>query len=185
MDKFPEFRSPDGSPLPEVAIVGRSNVGKSSFINHLLQQKNLARVSATPGKTQTVNFFLVDEALLLVDLPGYGYAKRPREIKKTWASSIDAYFQNRPTLKLICLLIDCRRKPTEDDLQFAAWARHFGKPVLIIFTKSDTLSPRLLLQSRVEALKLLDLPSSIYYSIKDGKSRRIAIDKICEALWGN
>lgn len=185
MDHFPSLRTPHGNFLPEVAIVGRSNVGKSSLINHLLQNKNLARVSSSPGKTQTINFFNVDDALALVDLPGYGYAKRPGDLRKTWAQSIDHYFQTRSTLKLICLLIDSRRRPTEDDLQFVSWARYFQKPILIIFTKSDTLSPLILEKNKQESLALLGVSDGIYYSIKDGKSRQIVIEKIKEVLWGN
>jgi len=178
LDRFPELRDQHGSLMSEIAIAGRSNVGKSSLINHLFNHKNLARISSTPGKTQTINFFDVDNQLILVDFPGYGFAKRSHETQEKWAASIDKYLQNRPTLALILLLIDCRRMPTEDDLAFVEWAHHFHKPLLIIFTKSDTLSEHERGKNTEAALKLLNEVDSIYYSIKDSRSKKALIDKI-------
>ena len=108
LTEFPTLKDPRGKPLPEIALVGRSNVGKSSLINHLLGQKKMAKTSATPGKTQLLNFFLVDEQFLLVDLPGYGYAKAPPGEIEKWSHAIDAYINGRPTLRLILLLVDSR-----------------------------------------------------------------------------
>lgn len=178
LEQFPELRDQHGSLMPEIAIAGRSNVGKSSLINHLFNHKNLARTSSTPGKTQTLNFFDVDNQLVLVDLPGYGFAKRSHDTQEKWATSIDRYLQNRPTLALILLLIDSRRMPTEDDLAFIEWAHHFHKPILIIFTKSDTLSEHERKKNTETALKFLNEADSIYYSIKDSRSRKALIDKI-------
>jgi GTP-binding protein len=178
LDKLPEFRDKHGNILLEVVIAGRSNVGKSSLINHLFNHKNLARVSSTPGKTQTINFFEVDGQLILVDLPGYGYAKRPRETQKSWAASIDNYFQNRATVILILLLIDSRHPPSKDDIAFAQWASHFNKPFLIIFTKCDTLSEHERKKNTEAALNLLNETDSVYYSIKEARSRKVLADKI-------
>lgn len=178
MDKFHEYRDRYGTLMPEIAIAGRSNVGKSSLINHLFNHKHLARVSSTPGKTQTLNFFDVDEQLILVDLPGYGYAKRGREVQQKWAESIDKYLQNRSNLALILLLIDSRHPPTKDDMAFAKWATHFHKPLLIIFTKCDMLSEHERIKNTEASLKLLGQSDSIYYSIKDARSRKVLVDKI-------
>lgn len=178
MDQFSEFRNQQGDVMPEIAIAGRSNVGKSSLINHLFNQKNLAKISSIPGKTQTINFFEVDNQLIFVDLPGYGFAKRSKEIQEKWAKSIDTYLQNRPTLSLILLLIDSRRFPTEDDLAFSSWASHFHKPLLIIFTKSDTLSGLERKRNSEIALEFLNQTDSIYYSIRDPHSRKALKEKI-------
>lgn len=178
MDKFLEYKDQNGNIMPEIAIAGRSNVGKSSLINHLFNHKGLARVSSTPGKTQTLNFFDVDNQLILVDLPGYGYAKRSQEAQKKWAESIDIYFQNRSNLVLILLLIDSRHLPSEDDLAFVQWAEHFHKPLLIIFTKCDTLAEHERKKKTEAALKFLNQTDSVYYSIKDARSRKILADKV-------
>lgn len=178
LEKFPEFRDKDGKLLPEVVIVGKSNVGKSSLINHLFNDKSLARVSSTPGKTQTINFFDVDEQCILVDLPGYGFAKRSHEIKEKWAACIDHYLQHRPTIALLLLLIDARRLPSEADLAFVSLATQLQKPLLIIFTKSDTLSDHERKKNGETALKLMDQTDSVYYSIKDARSRKAIVEKI-------
>ena len=135
LTSFPEFRSKHGELLPEIAIAGRSNVGKSSLINHLLNHKNLARVSSLPGKTQTINFFNIDDTLIMADLPGYGFAKRSKTLQEEWAVGIDLYLKNRPSLKLLLLLIDSRRLPAEEELTLILWAEHYQKPILIILTK--------------------------------------------------
>ncbi len=167
LNKLPELD------LPEIVLAGKSNVGKSSLINHLFRRKNIARVSATPGKTQTLNYFIVDEMVALVDLPGYGFAKRSKESQEKWAESLENYFQTRKNLALILLLIDIRRTPGEEDLALMQWANHFNKPLLMIFTKSDTIP---------EHERKKTPPTSIYYSIKDPKSRKALIDKINAVL---
>lgn len=125
--------------LPEIAIAGRSNVGKSTLINHLLNTK-LAKTSSIPGKTQSINFYKIDEQVALVDLPGYGYAKVSKPIKDKWSGVIDYYLQERKELKLILLLIDSRRELTKEDHAFAKWAAFHKKQVMFIFTKSDKIS---------------------------------------------
>ena len=129
--------------VPQVAFSGRSNVGKSSLINSLLQRKSLARVSGTPGKTVTVNFYSVDQKLLLVDLPGYGYAKRTFEDKQKWSALTDGYFTNNKNLdsvKLICQLVDSRTGPTEDDYNMLYYMREAGLPHILVATKTDKLN---------------------------------------------
>jgi GTP-binding protein len=169
LDEVPAFRSGHGAILPEVALVGRSNVGKSSLLNHLLQRTKLAKVSAKPGKTYTINYFNIDDELIIVDLPGYGYAKRPEELKAKWSEAIDHYLENRSSLALILLLIDSRRDPSPEDVALMEWAKHRKKPLLLIFTKSDTVAKKL---------------EGIPYSIKDAKSRPRLIKAINQTLYG-
>ena len=126
--------------LPEIAFAGRSNVGKSSLINRLIQRKNLVKTSARPGKTQSLNFFLVDDSLYLVDLPGYGYAKVPKKMKDSWQSLITGYLETRETLKCVIVIIDLRHSLKVSDLQLADWLRSSGVPLLIVYTKIDKLS---------------------------------------------
>ena len=129
--------------LPQVAFSGRSNVGKSSLINSLLNRKNLARVSGEPGKTITINFYDIDKKLYLVDLPGYGYAKRTFEDKKRWSALTDGYFtgnRNIDALKLVCQLVDSRTGPTSDDLDMLYYLREAELPHIIVATKTDKLN---------------------------------------------
>ena len=125
---------------PEVAFVGRSNVGKSSIINALTNRRKLAKVSQTPGKTRLINFFLINEELYLVDLPGYGYAKVSKSEKESWGKTIETYLLEREQLKKVVLLVDSRHKPTADDIMMHEWIKHFGYKVIVIATKSDKLS---------------------------------------------
>ena len=168
--------------LSEVAIVGRSNVGKSSLINHLLKQKQLARVSQKPGKTVTLNFFNIDDALILVDLPGYGYAARSQSDVLKWSESIDRYFNRSTSLRLILLLVDSRRDLTQEDIDIIKWALHHRKALLLIFTKSDTLSAQEKTQLTEKISSFRPTVSSMYYSIKEGKSRDMLISKINQLL---
>lgn len=126
--------------LPEFAMVGRSNVGKSSLINALLRRKNLARTSQSPGKTQTINFYLVNRALYLVDLPGYGYAQVSWNEREKWRKMIEEYLLHRANLRGIIQLVDIRHPPTRDDLTMTEWLRHFQKPFIVIATKADKIS---------------------------------------------
>lgn len=169
------------APLPEMAFVGRSNVGKSSLINHLFNSR-CAKTSSTPGKTQSINFYTIDEILALVDLPGYGYAQITKEIKAQWGELIDQYLTTRSSLKLIALLIDCRRSLTEEDLALIQWANFHQKPLIILLTKIDKLNTtekQKLLQQE-EFLKL-PVQTIIPYSIKE-ESGRIALRKLFRTL---
>jgi GTP-binding protein len=137
LEGLPSIKLSNGKFAPEIAFIGRSNVGKSSLINTLLHNRTIAKTSSTPGKTQRINFFLVDEEALLVDLPGYGYSKAPKASIEYWSHAIDTYLNQRQTLSLVILLIDIRREPCEEDLMVAKWAAMRGIPFLTIFTKSD------------------------------------------------
>lgn len=178
LDPTQEILDRHGKPLNEVAIVGRSNVGKSSLINHLLKQKSVARVSSKPGKTIALNFFNIDDALILVDLPGYGYAARSQMDQLSWSESIDTYFKKRKSLKLILLLVDSRRNLTEEDAQVIRWALGHQKELLLVFTKADTLTPREKNRIEEKIASFQPTVTAMYYSIKEGKSRDILISKI-------
>ena len=132
--KFPDHNN------PEIAFAGRSNVGKSSLINGLLNRKNLARTSSTPGKTITINFYLVNKEFFFVDLPGYGYAKAARTERAKWGKMIEKYLNNRPNLKSVFLLVDSRIPPTADDQQMFNWIVEAGFEPVVIATKTDKLS---------------------------------------------
>jgi GTP-binding protein len=126
--------------LPEYAFVGRSNVGKSSLINMLTGVKNLARISSDPGKTRLINFFIVNEEWYLVDLPGYGYARISKKLRKGWDSMVREYIEARESLFYTFLLIDSRHEPQANDLRFIDWMGEKGLPFCLVFTKTDKLS---------------------------------------------
>lgn len=138
----------------------------------------MAKTSATPGKTQLLNFFIIDEKFLLVDLPGYGFAKAPPEEIAKWAQAIDTYINERPTLKLILLLIDCRRDFSDEDRSLLAWAEQKKIPILLIFTKTDKLSP-----AELKA-HMKSHPEGIHYSIMNNGSRHLVEKRIEQILWG-
>lgn len=133
VDQYPEER------LPEIAMAGRSNVGKSSLINMLINRRNLARTSSTPGKTQLVNFYEIDNQFRLVDLPGYGYARVSKEIKKTWGGIIETYLKERKGLLEVILLVDLRHKPTTQDIEMYQWIKKFGFNGIVVATKHDKI----------------------------------------------
>ncbi|MEN2765707.1 ribosome biogenesis GTP-binding protein YihA/YsxC [Ornithinibacillus xuwenensis] len=125
--------------LPEVALAGRSNVGKSSFINKLINRKNLARTSSKPGKTQTLNFYRINDAFYFVDVPGYGYAKVSKTEREKWGKMMEEYFQTRESLKAVLLITDIRHEPTRDDIQMYDFLKHFDLPVVVVATKMDKI----------------------------------------------
>lgn len=132
--KCPESR------LPEYAFIGRSNVGKSSLINMLTRHSGLAKTSSKPGKTQTINHFIIDDSWYLVDLPGYGYAGVSKELREKWVRMIDQYFLQRPNLQLVFVLVDSRLEPQKNDISFINKLGELGVPFAIIFTKTDKIS---------------------------------------------
>lgn len=159
--------------FPEVAFAGRSNVGKSTLINVLTNRKKLAATSATPGKTRLINFFVLNGSLGLVDLPGYGFAKVPLETRKEWGPMVESYLRNRPNLKLVIMLIDSRRTPSDGDLQLMGWLRAFGNEFLIVVTKSDKLSRNELSKQAAVIRKALGIEQQdlIFFSAKTGDGK--------------
>ena len=131
--------SPDALSKKEFAFIGRSNVGKSSLINSLTGRKNLARTSKTPGRTQLINFFLINDNIYFVDLPGYGFAKVPANVKKNWGNIIETYLSSERE-KIVFLLLDIRRIPSNEDIEMLEWLEHFDIEYYIIFTKNDKVS---------------------------------------------
>ncbi len=164
--------------LPEVAFAGRSNVGKSSVINCLVHRKSLAKTSSSPGKTRLLNFFVVNSALSLVDLPGYGFAKVPEKVRRSWGSMVETYLKSRKELRLLVLLVDARHPPTQQDLQLVEWLRQYRIPFVAILTKIDKVS-RSKRQSQMENImkSLGELEERfIPFSAVTGEGRTI--------LWG-
>ena len=144
-------RLPDNT-LPEIAFAGKSNVGKSSLINALMNRKALARTSAQPGKTQTINFYNINDAMYLVDLPGYGYAKVAQEVREKWGKLIERYLHGSKQLKAVFLLIDIRHEPSENDRQMYEWIVYQGYDPIIIATKLDKIK-RSQLQKQLKILQ--------------------------------
>jgi GTP-binding protein len=132
-DQYPE------TTIPEFALAGRSNVGKSSFINKMLNRKGLARISSKPGKTQTLNFYLINEILHFVDVPGYGYAKVSKSEREAWGKMIETYFTSREQLRAVVLIVDLRHPPTEDDRMMYDFLKHYEIPCIVIATKADKI----------------------------------------------
>lgn len=141
-----------GSNIPEIAFAGRSNVGKSSIINALLNRKNIARTSSTPGKTREINFYNVDETLYFVDLPGYGYASVSKEKKSNWGSIIETYLNSRQQLRLIVMMVDIRHKPSADDQMMYQWIVSNNLTHIIVASKSDKI-PRGQIKTRLAEIK--------------------------------
>ncbi len=148
--------------LMEIAFAGRSNVGKSSFINSMLGRKNLARTSSSPGKTRTINFYNVDEKLRLVDLPGYGYAKVSKEEKSSWAKIINEYLESRENLKEVFLLVDIRHDPTAQDKEMFRFIKEAGFSGIVVATKSDKMSKSKALNQIKNIAKVLKIENTDY-----------------------
>jgi GTP-binding protein len=169
----------------EVAFVGRSNVGKSSIINALTNRRHLAKVSGIPGKTRLINFFLINDSFYLVDLPGYGYAKVSKVEKESWGKIIETYLVGRQELKRVILLVDCRHKPTGDDVLMFNWIKHYGYEVIVVATKSDKLTKNELRKSEVvikETLKLGNEDKLVFFSSLKKEKREEVIDLLFDKL---
>jgi GTP-binding protein len=160
---------------PEIAFLGRSNVGKSSLINSLLSVRGLARTSSTPGRTQSLNFFQINDQLRFVDFPGFGYARVSREIKSSWAEMATSYLAKRRQLVLSIHIVDSRHEPTKQDLQLHEWLEQSNKSRLIVATKSDKLSNNELKKNLEHIARVLNDDSVMAYSAKSGRGR--------EELW--
>jgi GTP-binding protein len=160
---------------PEVAFAGRSNVGKSSLLNTLVNRKNLARTSSTPGRTQVLNFFRVNDRFTFVDLPGYGYARVSFEVKKSWRGMVETYLRNRLNLKAVVVIIDIRRGIEEEDRNLMEWLKKEGKHVLPILTKVDKLT-RKEKEARVrevgKEISEIGTQKPILFSAKTGEGRK-------------
>jgi GTP-binding protein len=176
---FPRLLDIHGNPLAEIAVAGRSNVGKSSLLNHLFQSKNLVKTSSEPGKTQAINFFTLDEKLAFVDVPGYGYAKVPVSVRKQWGPMVQRYLQERAELKLLLFLFDIRRIPNEEDIQFLEWMAFAKKSVILILTKVDKVNQsekRKNTQKIIEAFDTDNLHFILYSTVKNlGRKELIAM----------
>lgn len=168
-----EKQYPDNN-LPEVALAGRSNVGKSSLINSLINRKNLARTSSQPGKTRTLNFYNIDEKFRLVDLPGYGYAAVSKTEKAKWAETIERYLSIRENLKEVILLVDLRHEPTNEDLMMYNWILEMGFSGYVVATKLDKIGKSRLhkhIKIVSEKLGITDRSKLIYYSSETKENR--------------
>ena len=184
---FEEEHWPKGA-VPEVAFMGRSNVGKSSLMNSLLRVKGLARTSSTPGRTQALNYFLINERFYFVDLPGYGYAKVPRDVRDSWGEMVARYLANRDSLVLSIHIVDSRHEPTKLDLQLREWLLVNRKPFLTVATKSDKLSQNELRKNLARTRKILDAVGQgaggevVEYSSVTGRGRERIWHAVEEAL---
>ncbi len=168
--------------LPEIAFAGRSNVGKSSLINCLVNRRQLVKTSSTPGKTRLINFFAVNGELVFVDLPGYGYAKVSKQEKKKWGPMVEAYLSGRPLLKGVLLLLDPRRDPAEDEFLLLDWLVNYGIPGAAVLTKADKLKKNARQQRRrIIADKLrTDSDNLFFFSARTRLGREAVLDLIEE-----
>lgn len=160
--------------FPEVALAGRSNVGKSSLINRLLLRKNLARTSSQPGKTQQLNYYRINDELFFVDVPGYGYARVSRTEREAWGKMIENYIRNREPLKLVILLVDLRHPPTALDISMYDWLSHYDIPLCVVGTKADKLSKNHLPKHAKQVRETLGMPKGqplVLFSSETGMGR--------------
>lgn len=157
--------------LPEIVLIGRSNVGKSSLINTLLNRKSLAKTSSAPGKTRTVNFYLVNKGFYLVDLPGFGYAKVPAHVRRSWEKMVDGYFSGRRTVAGAIILLDVRREPGELEEYLYGWVDGLGIPALTVLTKTDKLSGNRLARRAAEIRRALPGVDPILFSAVSKRGR--------------
>ena len=154
--------------LPEIAFAGRSNVGKSSLINTLVNRKRLVKTSSTPGRTQLINFFNINETMIFVDLPGYGYAKVPRAVRKKWGPMVETFLSDRKTLNGVVVILDIRRIPKTEDLDLIRWLDYYNIAYILVITKADKLSKNKQLKQQAAILQALavDRQDLILFSAK-------------------
>jgi GTP-binding protein len=183
---FPQGKYPVGR-YPEVAFAGRSNVGKSSLINTLVNRKGLAKTSASPGKTQSINFYLINQAVCLVDLPGYGYAKVPHQVQKQWSPLIEEYCRNRGNLCGVVVIIDARISLTPLDRALIQWLADFSLSTLVVMTKVDKLSKNKLIQARRQIAQALAItPEEICpFSAHTGAGKKQLWQKMIALIEGS
>ncbi len=178
-----EEHYPEGK-LPEILLSGRSNVGKSSFINSVLNRKNIAHVSGKPGKTQTLNFYLINEEFYFVDVPGYGYAKVSKKDRETFGKMIEEYLLTREQLKLVVLLVDFRHMPTEDDIMMHEYLASYNIPCLVVGTKYDKVPKTRRMKQEKEILKALNMDEDMFlpYSSVTKENREVIYDLLDQIL---
>ena len=175
---YPEFNN-----TVEFSFIGRSNVGKSSLINSLTKRKNLARTSKTPGRTQLINYFLINDKIYFVDLPGYGFAKVPEAVRRNWGKTIESYLVSKRE-KVVFLLLDLRRVPSNEDMEMLKWLEHFEIEYYIIFTKADKLSNNEKFKQLKEIRKKLVFKNEdvFFYSSLKNTGRKELLDFIEERI---
>lgn len=174
--------------LPEIAMAGRSNVGKSSLINKFLGRRNLARTGNTPGKTQTLNFYRVNDAWFLVDLPGYGYAKVAKTVNAQWGPMMENYFKRRETLRAVIQIVDIRHSPSTEDIQMHWWLREKQVPTMVVATKADKIARgqwRKHLTMIAEALDIPEVSMILPFSAESGVGREELNEAVEEILGFN
>jgi len=166
--------------LPEIAFAGRSNVGKSSLINTLVNRKHLVKTSSTPGRTQLINFFDINKNLTFVDLPGYGYAKVPVAVRKKWGPMIETYLSTRQTLKGVVIIMDIRRLPREEEQNLILWLAHYSIASILVLTKTDKLSKTKLIKQQAAIIKALAVAKEdvILFSAKTRRGKDAVWDAI-------
>ncbi len=167
--------------MPELALVGKSNVGKSSLINALVKRKRLAKTSSTPGKTRTINFYLINRAFYLVDLPGYGYAKTPSSVRRAWRPMIEGYFRARKNLCGVLVILDVRRDVGDTERALYEWLKTLEIPVVTVLTKCDKLSANKLFKHVADIKKQLPVDEPLPFSALKGTGREELLKRI-EAL---
>lgn len=173
------------SDMPEIAFAGRSNVGKSSLINVVVNRKKMARTSSTPGRTQAINFFSVKNSIYLVDLPGYGFARVPLNIKRSWGIMVESYLRNRDNLRGVVVIIDIRRDPNKGDLDLMSWLNQYGIASIIVLTKIDKLSRQKAHTRAKQIARELEKVSSdkpILFSAKTREGRDKIWDRMNELI---
>ena len=166
--------------LPEIAFSGRSNVGKSSLINTIVNRKHLVKTSSTPGRTQLINFFDINKNLTFVDLPGYGYARVPVSVRKKWGPMIETYLSSRKTLKGVVIIMDIRRQPREEEQNLIHWLDHFSIAQILVLTKTDKLSKTKLIKQQDAIVRALAVGQEdvILFSAKTRRGRDAVWDAI-------
>lgn len=183
---YPTLKADSGEFLPEVAVIGRSNVGKSTLLNHLFQRKGLVKTSSKPGKTRAVNFFSLNDEAVFVDLPGYGYAEVSVSVKKTWGKMIQDYFEKREPLDLLLFLFDIRRTPNDDDKELMAWLVSHEIPVVLILTKVDKVKQSEKVKNTRRTLETFDVEGLPYlhYSATKNVGRKELMHTIRQQFKG-
>lgn len=167
--------------MPEIAICGKSNVGKSTLVNYLTNNSKLAKTSSSPGKTRLVNFFVINEEFLLVDLPGYGFARVSKDEQKSWSKMIESYFNHSKQLRALLILLDIRHNPTADDKLMFEWAAHFGISVIIVATKADKIA-KTRRHAQLETIKKSVSGGVDYPIIAVSSSNRFGAESLLEEI---